>query len=291
MNKESWTTGRVALLVVLAGVTVATWVSPLDQRAATSLEAGTKRALITFGTARALNAAVSVAQGTELTVNVGVGAILSVGEVLDPINDLVEQFADLMLLASVSFGVQQLLLAMGQHGAVKLILTVLLVGWAAWYATRRVPPPWLSSLLVLALMARFAIPAASVGAELVFQGFLQDRYRVSEQVVSETTQAVRDTGGALEAAQDEAAPEEGGWWRGIMGNLDVQSRLDRLKSKVGYSVDHIVQLIVVFVVQTLIVPLLVLWALYIVARNLLATVGRDAVGGRSREAGPARPAV
>ena len=98
------------------------------------------RAFVTFATARGLNAAISVMQGTEVSGGVGVSATFSVGQALDPVNDLVEQFANLMLLATVSFGIQEVLLVMGQDQALKVLLTLLLAAWGAWYLSGRENP-------------------------------------------------------------------------------------------------------------------------------------------------------
>jgi hypothetical protein len=95
---------RRAILPLLLLVLVAcAWFAPLDAPAGDRVDAGLKRALVSFATARALNGAISVAQGTELSLQpVGVGATFAPGQLLDPVNDLVERFSDLMLGASVS---------------------------------------------------------------------------------------------------------------------------------------------------------------------------------------------
>ena len=89
-----------------------------------------KRGLVTFAIARALNGVISVAQGTEVAVEPGgVGVNFTVGQILDPINDLVEQFSSVMLVATSSLGLQNILLNMtgwwgvtGALGAASLFL-------------------------------------------------------------------------------------------------------------------------------------------------------------------------
>src|SRR4030042_1711880 len=63
---------------------------------------------------------------------------------LNPLNDLVERFSDLMLMASVAFGVQLLLLEMGMHWGMSLALTLAALAWACLYWKRldgHPPPP------------------------------------------------------------------------------------------------------------------------------------------------------
>ena len=94
---------RLALVLAVLIMVVCSWLAPIDAAANKQVDAGLKRALISFTTARVLNAIISVAQGTEVAVQpAGVGVIFTPGQLLDPINDLVEQFSNLMLAASVA---------------------------------------------------------------------------------------------------------------------------------------------------------------------------------------------
>jgi hypothetical protein len=86
-----------------------------------------KRALITFGIARGLNGVISVAQGTEIAVQpAGVGLNFTPGQILDPINDLVEQFSWVMLASSASLGIQKVLLAISATQLMTASLVVML---------------------------------------------------------------------------------------------------------------------------------------------------------------------
>ena len=113
-----WT--GLALLAVLAAFT-GTVVTTGQEYA----RAAFSRALITFAVARTLNGVISVAQGTEVAVEPGgVGVNFSVGEVLDPINDLVERFSAVMLVATSSLGLQNVLPRMSTWWGTGLALAV-----------------------------------------------------------------------------------------------------------------------------------------------------------------------
>ena len=74
----------------------------LDSASETHAEDALRNALVTFAVARTLNGVISAAQGTEVALEPGgVGVVLSVGEILDPINDLIERFSAVMLVAAV----------------------------------------------------------------------------------------------------------------------------------------------------------------------------------------------
>ncbi|MEM9624394.1 MAG: hypothetical protein AAF993_22330, partial [Pseudomonadota bacterium] len=105
----NWQQGgrRWLITLVVAAAVALSWSGIADQHAHEQTSATFKKALAAAALARAFNGVISVAQGTEVAIQpVGVGVTLTVGEILDPLNDLVERFAVLALAASVSLGLQ-----------------------------------------------------------------------------------------------------------------------------------------------------------------------------------------
>lgn len=257
----------LALLVALA------WWGPLDAAAERQVDAGLKRALATFAAARALNALISVAQGTEVAVEpAGVGVTFTPGQALDPINDLIEQFSLLMLGASVSFGLQRALVGFGGWWPVSLALTVAAAafGWRHWRGAAR--SRWIARALVALVVVRFAVPVVALGSEAAFRIFLADSYASgqaqielsSQQAAGPLPQAGAEGGGVTERLQR--------WWRSAQA-LDVAQRIDELKEAASRAVEHVVTLIVVFVLQTVVVPLALLWGIWRAAAAALARLG------------------
>ncbi|MDP3310281.1 MAG: hypothetical protein Q8S56_04865, partial [Polaromonas sp.] len=62
-----------------------------------------------------------------------------------------------------------------------------------------------------------------------------------------------------------------GW---LAENADVRARFEELKQAAEQATEHIIRLIVVFLLQTLVIPLLLLWALYALARGVFERAGR-----------------
>lgn len=260
---------RSAWVLAVAIMVACSWLAPLDSLANQQVDIGLKRALISFATARALNAVISVAQGTEVAIEPGgVGVVLTPGQLLDPINDLVETFSTLMLVASISFGVQKVLIAIGAHQLVSLLLSIVALGWAFFYLRQQASPAWLSRLFIILLMTRFALPIVTLGSDLLFQKFMAADYQTSQQNI--------DSASAQMGKPDApvvAAPNEGPgviqniktWWR---QNTDENTQFKNLKQSAEQAIEHIVKLIVIFLLQTLLIPLLLLWALYGVAQKM-----------------------
>ena len=242
------------MLAALAVIMPCAWLGPLDETAVKTIDAGLKRALVSFAAARALNAVISVAQGTEVAVQPGgLGLNLTPGQLLDPINDLVEQFASLMLTASVAFGIQKILISIGGYWVVAPILTAIALGWS-FFAWRDSPPLWLSRALLLVLIVRFAVPLVTVGSDALYAKFMSADYTASSQAIEVAKdQFVAETPPATEASSDKGFIERiRDWWS---QKVDAGKRIEKVKRMAEQMTENIVKLLVIFVMQTIVLPL------------------------------------
>ena len=268
---------QLGLCCFVAVVIFGAWLSPLDASASRQVDAGFSRALASFATARAVNAIISVAQGTDVSIEpAGVGVKLAPGQILHPVNELVGQFAELMLAASVAFGAMKVLIAIGGYWGVSVLLTVVVVGWLGFRLAGRDAPGWLASALLLLLLARFAVPLVTVGSDAVFHQFLSNDYAASQTAIDGNAAQLA----TLSPPTNQAGTETGiiermkGWWS---QNVDaVGSRLEKLKQLAGQVTEHIIKLIVVFLMQTVVVPLLLIWGMYRLGKAGLEQPSRSA---------------
>ncbi len=271
---------RIALVLLALAVLAGTWWVPPDAAAKREVEAGLKRALTTYAAARTLGAAVAAAQGTQLSLQpAGVGVGLTPGQALKPISDLIEQFSTLMLAASVVFGVHLLLLAMGAHWLLSGLLSVALLAWLAGRLTAAGPGAtatgWqrrLVPLLTVLLLLRFAAPLIALGNEAVYRAFMAQDYAAAQEVIGGTTEAVQQ---GLPGA-DAAAPED----EGVLDRLkrvtprlpDLSATYEQIKTAANDAVADLVRLLAVFLLQTVVIPIGLLWALWRAVRLLFGTI-------------------
>lgn len=106
-------------LVVLT--VLLSWLEAIDRHTADYIDGALVQATATFAIARAFNAIVSVLQ--EFTVSIFTFEI-AIGQALDPINDLVEQFSSLMKLALGSLIIQKVVLEIVSENFFKIILSI-----------------------------------------------------------------------------------------------------------------------------------------------------------------------
>lgn len=270
---------RVLLALAMGALVLCSWLAPMDAPAMEQVDAGLKRALISFATARVLNAAISAAQGTEALVQpFGFGVTLAPGQVLDPVNDLVEQFSSLMLAASVVFGMQKVLIGIGAYWPISLVLTAAVLGWSWLYLRGQHPPAWLSRTLVIVLMLRFAVPAVTLGTDLLWQKFLAADYQASQQLIDSASGRVDKLNPVEPATADTGLVDRMKGW--LAKNADVKQHFEDLKRAAEQATEHIIKLIVIFLLQTLVIPLALLWALYGLVRRVFEWPGRPVLQGK-----------
>lgn len=269
-SSKALSRGLAALAIAVA--VGCSWLPAIQDLADRQIDESLKRALVAFAAARTLNAVISVAQSTQVTAQVGVGATVALGEALDPINDLVEQFARVMLTASIAFGVQKALLAIGAHWMISATVTGVALLWIALYL-RGSTSVWLSRLLLVLLVVRFAIPAIVIGSDWAFQHFLSPQYLDATKSIESVTKRVD---GAVEPPTAAAKPKD--WITGIKDLFSISSslknpveRLADLTKVVSDLTDQLIRLMVVFVMQTVVLPIVLLWAILRLAAGLLSS--------------------
>ena len=277
--------GLVVRIVIVTTLVIGSWWHGLDVHAEAQVEAGLKRALIAFAVARGLNGVISVAQGTEVAIQpAGLGVVLAPGEILDPVNDLVEQFSSVMLVAAASLGLQRLLIGMSGWTPLVMTISVIAILWllASLGQARRlrhahggavhahdVEGPTrmallLQGALVVLLALRFSVPVAALLSEGAYRIFLQPEYERSRIELEAAKDNLGRTAQELQPST-EPPPDENlldrtkRWFGETSGSFDVEKRIDALQETAAAVTRNIIDLIAIFVVQTVILPLLFLW--------------------------------
>ena len=243
----------------------------LDDISKEYTEAGFKRALVTYAVVRGLNGIISVAQGTEIAVEpVGIGLTFKPGEILDPVNDLVERFSWIVLASGTSLGIQKVLLNAGTwhwfRVAVSLILvTTALLLWTRGEGSRQVRVPVIRLALIVILL-RFSVPVLTYGNELFYRHFLEPEYQVSSEKLKQTSLTLGDLNSKT---QSEVQEEEGfslfenarRLYRSTADRINIEERIRVFREAAENISEHTLNLIVIFVLQTLLIPLFYIWIL------------------------------
>lgn len=268
------------IMTIVIGLLIAVSLfNTLDAMGDRYIDGAFKRALIGFAVARGLNGVISVAQGTEFAVApAGIGVSFAPGEILDPINDLVERFSWIMLLSSSAIGVQKVLMSMSAWQGLGIVLAVtgLVLIVFQWVRSQ---PLWLSNLVtrlfLLLLILRFMMPVVSIANEWVYRTFLQDQYQsastelesaqarigaINDELIAPKPKPDEDPG-VLERARE--------LYRSAMNQIDFSQRLEDYKLAAETISENTIRLIVVFLMQTVVFPLIFLWLVYVFLKKVL----------------------
>ena len=273
-QRRSWlarTTASLAMALLVA----LSFGGNADRTGEEFTETGFKRAMITFASARAINGLISVAQGTEVAIQPGgIGAVLTPGEILDPINDLVEQFSQVMLFSAVVLGTQKLLIEISGWIWFSVLLAAVVLFWLAtlWLprifspATRRVAFGVAGILLIL----RFLVPLAAIVNEVVFDLFLEPGYEEANRHLENASRELGSKEKRIEPVAGDnsllGALED--FYQSAKAKADVGAELEELKTAANRTAEEIIDLIVLFMVQTLLLPLVFAWLGYSAAKGL-----------------------
>lgn len=236
----------------------------ISQKCNAYVENWTAKSIATFAIAKSINAGLSVIEESQVQLAM---VDVAAGEVVRPLNEMVEKVSTVALASAVSLGIQQMLMKIGAWVAFPWLLTASMICWLVviWIdssAVRRLA--W--GLLLVALIARFLIPATVLATGYIGDRFLEDAYanaqRELEQLDAEAKKAK-----SLDAA---GAPTEKTGPFGLVTETvaavsEVPKRVSDLISRLGDQADTYnrvaVTYIVVFIVQTMLMPILILWGL------------------------------
>jgi hypothetical protein len=225
------------------------------------------RALVAFALARATNAIISVVQDSEIDIApAGIGVTIAIGEALDPVNDMIERFSWVMLVSLVSLGIQKLLIDISPWISIKLFLLPALAllatglwfdrGWAlkCRYIGVR--------LVFLALLVRFCVPVAALANDQVYRLFLEKHYTEAVSGIEQGNVALKN----MDPLSDERGRVTEGFWNEMQKKVEqakeavnLQHRISRMKSRMAGMVENLLQMIAVFILSTVLLPIGFLW--------------------------------
>ena len=270
---------RIVFAVLIITATALAWWPALQAEGNATIESAFKRALVTWALARGLNGVISVAQGTEVAIQpAGVGVNFAPGEILDPVNDLVERFSWIMMLATSSLGVQQILLAMSGWQGLLLALTIAaVVAMGAQWIIKNPRLVQISTRLFLfLLLLRFMMPGIALSNQWLYDTFLDTDYQQASSELSLAQEKISDLNESATDEQTGEAEEDLSTLqkarelvRQIGNSVSIERRMDDYTAAAERISENTVRLIVVFLMQTVVFPLVFLFIVIGVLKRVL----------------------
>jgi hypothetical protein len=259
----------VLLLVAVTGIldravdAVITPLSPTEARQVLHrIQVG---AGVAYVSVRALGRVVAVASSTTVNANVGAlvngGASLEVGNVLQPFEQLLDGFGDVLMVSLVSVTIQLVLVDVLDAFALQWVLPAGLGLLAIALVMRSAPKGRLRrlshALIAGAILAKLLLPVGVQGTEALSDRFLRERAAKAEQVLNE---ARTDMAAAIPSFEESPGRS---WYNprrvtdrmAALAPEHMSEALNKITDSVERSVEASLTWMAVFVMQTILFPL------------------------------------
>ncbi|WP_104400394.1 hypothetical protein [Vibrio penaeicida] len=252
-SKKIWMT----LLVV--AITVLGFVRVTDDKAHEMVNESMLVAGASFATARTLDAAISLVKSAEVSVGV---ASVTLGQVLNPVSDLIDKFAWVMTLAVGSLALQKVLLIMMSSQLANALLAFCALGLllSIWSPIMKSYKKQWFSMFKFMVLIRFAV-VISLGLNIMVDTlFLDQQIESRATYIEEVTTLVQQ---ASDPSVLEKPTEDSSFlgsvkqeWESLTGKLRSQTeRLDLIQNSVEDSIISLMELIALFLLKTVLLPL------------------------------------
>ena len=241
----------------------------IDDNAKKLVDDSFKQSVIVFGSAKALNAVISLAQGTQINLPF---VTVAVGEILDPINDLVEQFSLVMLASMVSLGIQKILLNFVTTDIYNYLLFTSIIIFNFWLFKRFTNDEKIRNLFFkitfILLFLRFAIPMMAYVNEVSYNYFVKPQYNIEE--LNQDILKVKDDVSKINQ-ETITQKQDSSFFNKVMEKFDssyYEKKVNEYKDAVDNSSQYIIDLIIVFIFQTIFLPIIFLFLLYSFVKSI-----------------------
>ena len=235
-----------------------------------------RNAALTYATARGINALVSVLQSSQIEAGVGiVSGSMTIGEVLDPLNDMIERFSTVMTWVLASLAAQKVLLLLASHQLFLYLVAVLGISalLLMYFGSVRSRSLVFRCFLVVAFI-RFALGLAvalNSGADYLF---LQQQLESNNQQIEQFQSNILRVD--ANADSDDIRDSVIAFWLSLS--------LDELNQKVSRGIENFINLVALYLFKTILFPLGFFYVAIFVIRQLWQL---DLAGwGRAAGAGP-----
>lgn len=222
-----------------------------------------KRSIATFAIAKGLNGVISLLQGTEIGGSVVfANATFSVGEILDPLNDMVERFSWVMLASSIALGVEKILIQISGTFLLKYLFCSFgaLLLLTMWYEKLSILKPWLLKIFLILMLVRFVMPITEFVNEQIFTNFTSTTYNDAKKSLAYTQNVLENTHKTISKADKKN--------KTILDSLSstfdfsLEEKFQNLKTKLNKSYENMLSLMIIFIFQTILFPLFTIFICY-----------------------------
>ena len=255
-------TQKVIAIISLLAICTLSFLPYLDMYGQEQNEKILKSSMITYAAARGVNGAISVIQETQ----VGAGVVIQPGQILDPLNDLIERFSSVILFSMASLGIQNMMIYLGSSMLVKFMILVSSLCIMVLLLLPKIQASTVHTIMVKVLIVgvflRFSIPTVTIVNQFLYSAFLEDK-------VIEAVEGFEQEKLSTETEEDKSL------WDSIKGSVtDVKEEVGKFIANIEAITRRVIDLIAIFIIQTILIPALFLLFIIKYGRYALGQSGR-----------------
>ena len=221
-----------------------------------------KNAALTYATARGINALVSMMQSSEIEAGVGiVSGSMTIGELLDPLNDMIERFSTVMTWVLASLAAQKVLLLLASHGLFLYLVAVLGISalLLLFYGQPRSQNLAFRTFLVVVFI-RFALGLAVALNSGVDYLFLDEQLQSNDAEIENFQSNIIGIEPDDDLDTDSVRDSAISFWQGLS--------LDELERKISDGIENFINLVAIYLLKTIVFPLGFFYAAFYFIRLL-----------------------
>ncbi|MBC8514736.1 hypothetical protein H8D30_02615 [bacterium] len=270
-TKGRWILVVLALFALFGGVEAMS--GGLQNKGNAYLDQALGRARIAFATLSIMKATVGIVEGSDFefgaSFGASVGVDLEVGDIAQPLYDLIDKAWDIALVAWIALETERILLGIsGFRIADWLIIVGLLaliaIAWG-WVVPKLSWQRWGRAFILAGLVMRFMLPAAVWGTQVMSASLTAKPMEASRIEIEAHQRELGDLFGDIQRAplldrvgvfQTWMATHDKAWW-------------DQYRSEV---VRHAMLLSAAFLLDSVIFPILTLWLLMALGKRVVYSV-------------------
>lgn len=251
---------------------------PITQSLHNQLDTALKETALTFAATRAVNAVISLVQESSFGFSLGINVSIAAGQVLDPLNDLIERFSQLTLACLVALSMQKVLLDLSIILAATLLIPIsatlgLITLWWPGFAQMQLRH-LCHRLSLLSLFLLLGLPISILATDLCDKLLLASQIsaangrinQVSDELAADTehTSALTQRDDMGQTSLFDRIKRGGEQTQAqIEQSTKVLALLDQLKSlDTDTLIEDIILLCGLYLLRALLLPIFMLWLTY-----------------------------
>jgi len=255
-----WINGKTLISVAIVVLVGLSSTRALDDYVDDYTSEAITNAAISYATARGINALVSMLQSSEVEAGVGiVSGSMTIGEVLDPLNDMIERFSTVMTWVLASLAAQKILLLLASHEIFLYLVAVLgISALLLIYHGRSRAQSLVFRCFLVVVFLRFALGLAVALNSGVDYLFLDQQLKSNDREIENFQSGIMRID--LDADSDDIRDSVIDFWRSLS--------LADLQRKISHGIESFINLIAIYLLKSILLPLGFFYAVLLVIRQL-----------------------